>query len=59
MRVLSLKDELDDYHEARAHKHGYLYFLVRKCGMLGDLYEAKSIATGHICTLEKRYVEET
>lgn len=58
--LLALRDEdtLDDYHRARLHKHGRLYILLRKCGMFRDLYEAKSIATGVVCTLDKHHVEE-
>ena len=52
---VALKPYLDDYHQRRANKHGYIYIVNRK---YGPLYEARSIATGVLCTLDKRFLEE-
>ena len=52
MKVVMLKPEnkLDGYHQRRLQKHGYLYIVTRIFG--GTLYEAKSISTGRVCTLD-------
>ena len=57
MKLLRLKDELDDYHQRRADKHGWLYL---STGRLRHpaLCEARSIATGVVCTFESDFVEE-
>lgn len=44
------------YHERRRETHGDLYFLVRTFGS-GELVEARSLATGVICTFDRSYVE--
>lgn len=56
--ILQLKDNLDGYHQRRADKHGRLYILMRRNGVYQDMYEAKSVATGALYTLDKAYVEE-
>lgn len=57
MQLLSLKASLDSYHQSRADKHGYLYILVRPVGTLGDVVEAKSIATGGTVTMMAPYFD--
>jgi hypothetical protein len=57
MKLLRLKDELDDYHQRRADKHGWLYLNTARL-RLPALFEARSIATGVVCTLESDFVEE-
>jgi hypothetical protein len=60
MKLLSLKPELDDYHQSRANKHGYLYYLTHIIGpskRWPDLVEGKSLATGRIVTLMAPYFE--
>lgn len=60
MQLLSLKPELDPYHQRRANKHGYLYYLHRVIGpsqSWPDVVEGKSIATGRIVTLLAPYFE--
>jgi hypothetical protein len=52
--VIMLRGGLDDYHQRRANKHGYIYLATRRDGY----YNAKSVATGAICTLLSRFVEE-
>ena len=56
MKLLRLKDALDEYHQQRADKHGWLYISVKNYRYL---HEARSLATGVICTLLSDYVEET
>lgn len=68
--LIRLKDDLDDYHQRRADKHGWLYTIVRRRergqipGSRGFyrravyLYEARSVATGVVCTFAPEFVEE-
>lgn len=61
LRMLQLKKELDSYHQRRADKHGWLYVQVRphdETDRFIGLYEARSIATGVVCTLDAAYIEE-
>lgn len=65
------RDQLDSYHQRRLDKNGSLY-LVRDPGKLSPvaytrddrlvkralLYEAVSLATGALCTLDPKYTEE-
>lgn len=55
--LLRLYPSLPGYHERRREKHGDLYFFVRTLGISGALIEARSLATGVICTLDRQYVE--
>lgn len=55
-KLIRLVERLDSYHKRRADAHGYLYTTTRSFG-LGSLIEAKSIATGALCTLDKRFIE--
>lgn len=60
MQLLRLKSELDAYHQRRANKHGYLYYLTRIIGPSStwpDVVEGKSLATGSIVTLSAPYFE--
>ena len=60
MQLLSLKSELDDYHQRRANKHGYLYYLYHIVGpsqAWPDVVEGKSLATGRVVTLLAPYFE--
>ena len=64
-----LKEPLDPYHQRRADKHGYLYIIqgTREHGIVMSpgwiphkykaLYEARSIATGVICTFRPECME--
>jgi hypothetical protein len=54
--VMLKRDGLDDYHQRRANKHGYLYNVVRE-GHFKVFRECRSIATGVICTLFDKYLE--
>ena len=57
--LVRLKDKLDPYHQRRADKHGYLYIVSeREREWMLRLYEARSIATGVVCTFDAGYVEE-
>jgi hypothetical protein len=60
MQLLSLKASLDDYHQRRANKHGYLYYVIRVIGPSQSwpgVVEAKSLSTGHTVTLVAPYYE--
>jgi len=60
MQLLSLKSELDDYHQRRANKHGYLCYLYHIVGpskAWPDVVEGKSLATGRVVTLLAPYFE--
>lgn len=60
MLVRLHSEGLDDYHQRRANKHGLLYVVVRQTDPdfpLLNLYEAKAIATGVVCTLYPEYTE--
>lgn len=56
--LIQLKDRLDVYHQHRADKHGWLYWVVRVDEVTNSLYEARSIATGMVCTLDADYTEK-
>lgn len=57
-KLIRLKQVTDDaHHKRRAEKHGYIYFATRFFGN-GSLVEAKSVATGALCTLDRRFIEE-
>lgn len=49
--------QLDPYHERRLRRHGAIYFVTREHAE-GYLYEAKSLATGAVCTLISEYCVE-
>lgn len=60
MKLLSLKPELDGYHQRRANKHGYLYYLHHILGpskAWPDVVEAKSLSTGRNVILMAPYFE--
>ena len=60
MQLLSLKSDLDDYHQRSANKHGYLYYLHRVVGpsqSWPDVVEAKSLTTGRVVILLAPYFE--
>jgi hypothetical protein len=54
--LLRLHPSTHGYHERRRKEHGELYLLVR-IFKSGDLIEARSLATGVICTLDRDFVE--
>lgn len=56
-KLVQLADNLDGYHQRRADVHGYLYISIRSFG-LGSLVETKSIATGVLCTLDRRFLKD-
>jgi hypothetical protein len=60
--MVRLKDTLNEYHQKRADMHGYIYYILRKHAWSmpdgSHMYEAKSLATGAICSLFSEYVEE-
>ena len=65
LKLVRLKEgELNEYHQRRADKHGYIYYGLRwfgadyMTGQRGALIEAKSLATGAVVTLYSLYVEE-
>lgn len=61
MRLVRLKDKLlDNYHQRRADKHGWLYVVVRDVypGTESHLIEARSVATGVVCTFVPIFVED-
>jgi hypothetical protein len=53
-----LNEDLDLYHQQRADKHGRLYKLVRRFGTADILLEARSVATGVVCTIDSRFTEK-
>lgn len=67
--LVRLKEPLDLYHRRRTEKHGWLYTVEVEDieGVLpisgislkrySNLLEARSIATGVVCTLLPKYVE--
>ena len=60
MKLLSLKEHLDAYHQRRANEHGYLYQLTRIIGpskTWPDMVEAKSLSTGCTVTLVAPFFE--
>lgn len=55
--LIALRAEgLNDYHYLRAERHGYLFVVHRA---YGPLVEARSLATGRVCTLDTTYLERT
>lgn len=60
--IVHLKDGLDAYHQRRADEHGHFFKVVRVMNPNGKLYppmyEARSVATGVVCTLDQRFLEE-
>lgn len=68
-----LKEPLDAYHQRRADKHGWIYFILKEVSKaqgpafmdpetktmvrIGSLYEARSIATGVVCTFRTECME--
>lgn len=52
-----LKDGYDAYHQRRQEKHGRLYVVMRESSN-GTIFEAKSVETGVILTLDKGSVME-
>ena len=57
-RLVHIKEGvLDAYNQRRAEKHGYIYLAIRSFGN-GSLVEARSVATGALCTLDRRFIEE-
>jgi hypothetical protein len=52
--LVQLKEPLNEYHKRRADRHGWLYIRVNK---RPDLIEARSLATGVVCTFLPEYVE--
>lgn len=56
-KMVYLKESNNPYHQRRLEKHGAIYFVVRE-SPCGDLYEAKSLATGVVCTLHSRFCME-
>ena len=53
--IIGLRENLDEYHAKRAAKHGWIYICKRR---YNGIYEAKSVATGALCTLLDPFVEE-
>ena len=55
-----LKEPLDGYHQRRADKHGWLY-VIQGLTAVGPhpkpIYEARSIATGVVCTFRPECLE--
>ena len=57
--LIRLKEPLDNYHQRRADAHGWLWVLTRRGdGEVPDFVEARSIATGVVCTLITFFTEE-
>lgn len=54
-----LREPMDSYHQRRADKHGYLYIVqaVAENPFRVGLYEARSIATGVVCTFRTECME--
>lgn len=55
-----LKEPLDAYHQRRADKHGWIYFIenLNRRPLTGiNIYEARSIATGVVCTFRTECME--
>lgn len=56
--LIRLKESLNLYHQRRADKHGYVYFVEpRSSHQNTGIYSARSIATGVLCTFDEAYVE--
>jgi hypothetical protein len=58
VKLLSLREHLDNYHERRADTHGHIYIFVRPVGAFDDVVEGKSVATGRTVTLMRPYFDE-
>jgi hypothetical protein len=61
MTLILLKEPLDGYHHRRAEKHGWIYFVTHETDSeypLLNLYEARSLATGVVCTLDPAFTEK-
>lgn len=56
-KMVYLKESNNPYHQRRLEKHGAIYFVVWEFEG-GDLYKAKSLATGVVCTLHSRFCME-
>lgn len=54
-----LKEPLDGYHQRRADKHGWLYVIQNWANRPYPkaIYEARSIATGVVCTFRPECLE--
>ena len=57
-KLVCLKPHLDDYHQRRADKHGYIYYATHTFGFNDEMVEAKSLATGALVTLFANMLEE-
>lgn len=57
--MVALQADLNPYHERRRDSHGSLYIVVRFSEPIGGIIEAKSIATGRVCTLQAAYLESS
>lgn len=55
MTLIRLIDDLDGYHERRKAANGSLYLVVRR---YNGVVEARSIATGRVCTFDVSFIEE-
>jgi hypothetical protein len=55
--LVQLNGPLDNYHKRRADKHGWLYIVDGPISPYRNLIEARSLATGVVCTLLPKYVE--
>lgn len=54
-----LKEPLDSYHQRRADRHGMLYFIqnITPHRYFNTIYEARSVATGVVCTFRAECME--
>ena len=54
-----LKEPLDGYHQRRAERHGWLYIVenLAERPYINTIYEARSVATGVVCTFRAECVE--
>ena len=55
--LVQLKEPLDGYHKRRADVHGWLYIVDGPISPYQALVEARSLATGVVCTLIPECVE--
>lgn len=56
-KMVYLRESNNPHHQRMLKKHGAIYFVVSEWSG-GDLYEAKSLATGVVCTLHSRFCME-
>lgn len=56
-KMVYLRESSHPYHQRRLKKHGAIYFVVSEWAG-GHMYEAKSLATGAICTLQSSFCVE-